>query len=357
MNSDKRWQELAEVLTDHSVGVEATERVLIIMRETDAYPLTRAVYRRVVERGAYPQVLFHGAELERSLMVAGSDEQIDWVPELYASAMEWADVCIDLRGAPNLHEFKGVKEQLLSAHRRAEGNISALRTRKTRWTICRIPNALFAQQAMVSSEEMMELWFNACLIDWRGETERLERLKERFDGTREVRIEAEDTDLTFSTEGRTFIIDDGHVNMPGGEIFTAPLEDSVEGYITFSNPGVFAGVLMEGIRLTFSGGEVVEATARSNESFLHSILDMDEGARRVGEFALGTNNALTTFTTDILLDEKIAGTTHIALGRSYSEAGGKNDSALHWDIVKEMRGGGRILFDRKPVLFEGRLQP
>lgn len=356
MSRERRLEELARVLVDHSVEVARGERVLIIMRETDAYPLTRAVYRRVVEAGGYPQVLFHGAELERALMLAGEQEQVDWVPELYAQAMEWAEVCIDLRGAPNLHEFHGIQEERISAHRRAEGKISALRTRQTKWTLCRIPNALFAQGARLSEEEMVDLWFDACLIDWAGETKRLERMKARFDGTREVRIEAEDTELTFSTEGRTFIIDDGHVNMPGGEIFTAPVEESVEGYITFTNPGVFAGVLMECIRLTFSEGRVVEATAESNESFLHTLLDMDPGARRVGEFALGTNEGLTLFTNDILLDEKIAGTCHIALGRSYSEAGGRNDSALHWDIVKEMRKGGRILFDGEPVLDGGALR-
>ncbi len=356
MSSDKRWSELAKVLVDHSTAVDKDERVLIIMREPDAYPLTMAAYDRIIEKGGLPQVLFHGAALERSLMLKGTQGQIDWVPELYGSAMEWADVCIDLRGAPNLYEFNGIETERISAHRRAEGKISAMRTRQTRWSVCRIPNALFAQQAHQPEAEMMDTFFSSCLIDWKEESRRLQKLKEKYDGTREIRIQSDDTDLRFSTEGRTFIIDDGHINMPGGEVFSAPVEDSVEGHIAFSDPGVFAGVLMEGIRLEFSEGKVTKATSRTNETFLEQVLEMDEGARRVGEFGIGTNLMLTSFSNDIFFDEKIAGTVHIALGRSYAECGGRNDSALHWDIVKDLRGGGTVYFDGKPLIENGELK-
>lgn len=356
MSSDKRWRELAKVLVDHSTEVGRDERVLIIMREAEAYPLTAATYDRVIERGGLPQVLFHGAALERSLMLKGEHKQVDWVPELYATAMEWADVCIDLRGAPNLYEFSGIETERISAHRRAEGRISAMRTRQTRWTVCRIPNALFAQQAHQPESEMMETFFSSCLIDWKEESRRLEKLKEKYDGTREIRILSDDTDLRFSTEGRIFVIDDGHINMPGGEVFSAPVEDSVEGHVAFADPGVFAGVLMEGIRLVFSKGKVTKATAGTNEEFLNQVIAMDDGAQRVGEFGIGTNLMLTSFSNDIFFDEKIAGTVHIALGRSYAECGGKNDSSLHWDIVKDLREGGTVYFDGTPLVENGELK-
>jgi len=352
--TDERWARVAKVLVDYSTSVTTADRVLIIMREPETFPLVKAVYRRCAELGAYPQVLFYSVLLERDLMKHGPAELVGWVPELWEHGMKWADVCLDLRGARNLHEYSDIPPEQLSEHRKAEGQISALRTSETRWTICRVPNEALAQAAGKSFGDVLEFFFNAVLQDWDQESRRLAGMVEKLRGTSRVRIVGGGTDLSFSTSGRTYVIEDGHINMPGGELFTSPVEDSVEGYITFEAPGVFAGVLMEGICLEFQGGRVVKANARTNEFFLHKLLDMDEGARRVGEFGIGTNRELDFFSNDILYDEKIFGTVHIALGRSYSECGGLNDSALHWDIVKDLRAQGALYVDDAKVLERGK---
>lgn len=353
LSTDKRWDEVARVLVDYSTTTSKGDRVLIIMREPETFSLVRAVSARCVATGAYPQVLFYSIYLERDLMKLGNAEQAAWVPEVWKQAMEWADVCIDLRGARNLYEYNDIAPERVSAHRKAEGTISALRTQTTRWTLTRVPTEALAQQAGRSLDEMMEFYFDAVLQDWETEVKRMAAMQKQLTGTQAVRIHSHDTDLSFSTQGRSYVIDDGRVNVPGGELFTSPIEDSVEGYIRFTNPGVFAGVLMEDIFLKFQAGRVVEATARTNESFLHQLLDMDPGARRVGEFAVGTNRKLTFFCNDILYDEKIFGTVHIALGRSYTECGGKNESALHWDIVKDLRADGAMYIDGKKLLEQG----
>ncbi|MBU8913289.1 MAG: aminopeptidase [Spirochaetales bacterium] len=352
--SSEGWDSVARVLVGHSTATSTGDRVAIIMRETGAEPLARAVYRECVSAGAFPQVLYTSSLFERDLMIHGNAGQIEWVPELYIQAMEWADVCIDLRGTANLHEFESIDASVIAAHRKSQGKVSARRTSDTRWVICRVPSPLFAQQARLPTDEVMDLFFNATCIDWEAEGRRLQALRERLVGTAEVRIVSPpDTDLRFSTSGRTYVVDDGHINMPGGEIFTAPVEDSMEGVISFPHPGVFAGTLIENIRLEFSAGRVIQATASSNQTFLEDIISMDDGARRVGEFGIGTNTQLTSFSNDIFWDEKIAGTIHLALGRSYKECGGANDSALHWDIVLDLRTGGTVFVDGKPVIVDG----
>jgi aminopeptidase len=168
-----------------------------------------------------------------------------------------------------------------------------------------------------------------------------------------VRIVGHDTDLTFSTAGRTYIVGDGHINIPDGEVYTAPVEDSAEGVITFEYPGVYAGRTIDGIRLEFRAGAVVAATANMGEEFLQQILAIDDGARRIGEFGVGVNFGIDRFVGDILFDEKIGGTIHLALGRSYAECGGKNQSSLHWDLVKDLRREGAIELDGRRVFENG----
>lgn len=350
---DSRWDDVARVLTGHSTGVGPGDNVLIIMRELEAYPAAQAVAARCVRCGAHVQTLFYSTGFQRDLLQHGTEEQIGRVPPVWKAAMEWAHVCIDLRGARNLHEFSGIPADRVTAMRKAEGVISALRTTGTRWTILRIPNEAFAQQAQRSTEEIERFFFNAVLQDWEEEGRRYSALAEKLHGTRTVHITGAGTDITFSTAGRRYIIDDGHINMPGGELYTSPVENSVEGTIYFENPGVFAGVLMEEITLECRQGRVVDARARTNEQFLGKLLDMDHGARTIGEFGIGTNSKIDFFSNDILFDEKILGTVHIAMGRSYRECGGTNDSALHWDIVKDLRQSGTITIDEKTVFENG----
>lgn len=353
---DPRWQRLAQILVGYSTAVRPGERVLIVVIEEHTLPLAQAVHREVVRAGGYPHIEFQSASLERDLLRYGSDEQVGWVPELQTIGMDWADVYIALRGAANPYALDGVPVERVAARRKAMGIVSAHRTKHTRWVLIRVPDDSFAQAAGMSTDGMMEFFFQAVLRDWHEESERYAVVRDALQGTRRVEVTGEGTQLTFSTEGRTYQMEDGHINMPGGEVFTAPVEDSVEGEIQFEFPGVFAGRYVEGIRLRFRAGRVTDASAQSNQDFLLRLLDMDAGSRIVGEFGIGLNPGVDRFCGDILFDEKISGTVHIALGRSYSECGGQNDSALHWDIVKDMRTSGRLIVDGKTVLEDGRLR-
>jgi aminopeptidase len=323
------------------------------MVEAETLPLVQAVYAEAVKAGAFPQVQFLSAYLERALMLYGNSDQLEWVPDQEAHGMEWADVYVGLRGARNLHEFADVTPEALVAHKRAMGKVSALRNR-TRWVLVRVPNEALAQQAQMSLEEMMEFFFNATIQDWPEQARRYEALKEIFGAATQVRLTGRDTDLRFSTAGRPYCVGDGTHNMPDGEIFTSPVDDSAEGHIYFEFPGVYAGVLIRGIRLEFSEGKVVRATAEEHENLLHKILETDEGAKRLGEFGIGTNFNIDRFCYDILYDEKIGGTIHLALGRAFAESGGINHSALHWDIVKDLRAEGAIYLDSRKVLENGK---
>jgi len=352
--NDTRWDRLAEILVNYSTSTRPGNKVLITMMEVETLPLVRAVYAQAVEVGALPHVEFQSAYLERDLMLHGSEEQLDWVPEMQAYGMEWADVYVGLRGARNPHEFAGISSERITTHKRAMGKVSAMRNELTRWVLVRVPNESLAQQAEMSLEDMMAFFFNATLRDWAAESKNYAELREVFQAAEIVRIVGRDTDLVFSTKGRIYVVADGHLNMPDGEIFTAPVDDSAEGHIYFEFPGVYVGQRVEGIRLEFSEGRVVRATAEGNEELLHQLLKMDKGTQRIGEFGIGTNFGINRFCYDILYDEKIGGTIHIALGRAYAECGGVNQSALHWDLIKDLRQEGEIYLDGHKVFEHGK---
>jgi len=351
--TDPRWEQLARTLVTYSTGVQPGEKVLITMMEEDTFPLARAVYREVVRAGGLPQVEFQSVLLERDLMLLGSPAQLDWVPELNTYGMEWADVYVGLRGARNPFEFNGVPPEKLTAHKKAMGKVSTMRNELTRWVLIRVPNESFAQQAEMSHEEMMAFFFNATLRDWQREAEWYRRVQQPYQAARTVRIVGKGTDITFSTAGRIYEVADGHLNMPDGEIFTAPVDDSAEGEIYFEFPGVYFGERIPGIRLAFRSGRLTRATSEGNEALLQQLIAMDEGASRLGEFGVGLNYGIDRFCYDILFDEKIGGTIHLALGRAYAECGGVNQSALHWDIIKDLRQEGEIYLDGQKVFETG----
>lgn len=350
---DPRWSELAGILVDYSTRTSKGDKLLITMMEPETFPLTLAVYEAAVRAGAFPQVQFASAYLERALLLYGSDELVARVPDLEWQGLTWADTYIGLRGARNPHEMAGIPAQRLIAHRRALGQVSALRTRQTRWVLVRVPNEAFAQQAGMSLEETMSFFFRATLRDWSAEAGHYQQVRALFQSATQVRITGRDTDLTFSTAGRTYVVGDGHINIPDGEVYTAPVDDSAEGFITFEFPATYASQTIEGIRLEFHRGEVIRATARKGEEVLHAALASDAGARRIGEFGIGVNTGIDRFVGDVFFDEKIAGTIHLALGRAYAECGGANQSALHWDLVKDLRTEGGIDLDDHRVYANG----
>jgi aminopeptidase len=225
-----------------------------------------------------------------------------------------------------------------------------------KWVGCQYPTPALAQEAGMSVGEFEDFLYGACLLDWDAERERMSRYAERFDRAEEVRLVAGGTDLTLGVAGRRMEVDAGGANMPGGEFFTSPLEESAEGEIVFGEfPATYQGREVPGIRLRFESGKVVDASAEANEEFLLEMLDRDEGARRLGELGVGCNPGITRHMKNTLFDEKIDGTVHLALGNGLPDVGGTNQSQIHWDIVKDMRSDGtRIELDGDAVQKSGR---
>jgi aminopeptidase len=249
----------------------------------------------------------------------------------------------------------------LSEERRqaSEQRLRPLRARtmamEVPWVVCEYPVQSTAQDAGMSLAAFEEFVFGAVLLDWDAEAEKMQRIADRFDAASEVRVVGNGTDLTLSIEGRAGEIDDGHVNLPGGEVFYAPVEDSAEGLITFSEfPAVWFGREVVGARLAFEAGRVVEASALREEAFLHEMLATDDGAAALGEFGIGCNPMIRRYTKNLGFDEKIDGTIHLALASSYSFIGGRNVSAIHWDIVKDLRNRGELYADGRLVQQSGR---
>lgn len=352
---DKRWAQLGDLLVNYSMAVKPGEKVMIAFVEVETYPLVHAIYRSCLQAGALPQVQFLSEELNRLVLVHGTPEQIGWVPEIEAYGMEWADVYFGLRGAHNLDVFWDIPAEKLSLLRQAMGKISTLRWQKTRWCLLRVPNAALAHQAGVDEETITDMFFNACFLDWPVVSQEWRRWADELTKGDQIRIIGKGTDLSFSTEGRTWDVAAGHSNMPDGEIATAPVESTIDGVIYFDFPGVLGGRLVHDIRLRWEQGKLVEATSSNNQDFLRSVLNTDAGASLIGEFAIGTNPEVNYFCKDILIDEKIGGTIHIALGRAYPKVGGTNQSAIHWDIIKDMRQEGEIYLDDELVFRNGKV--
>jgi aminopeptidase len=342
---DKRWEQLGELLVNYSMAVRPGERVMVACGEPETYPLAHGVYKACIQARALPQVQLLSEEFNRLLLKHGAPEQIGWVPEIEAYGMEWADIYIGLRGAHNLDVFWDVPADRLALLREAMGKISTLRWQKTRWCLTRVPNAALAHQAGLDEATITDMYFDACFLDWPAVSQEWRRWAELLNQGTQLRVLGKETDLRFSIAGRTWDVADGHLNMPDGEIATAPVESTIDGSIYFDLPGVLGGRLMHDIRLRWETGRLVEATASTHQDFLQAVVRTDAGAGLIGEFAIGTNPHVKYFCKDILLDEKIGGTIHIALGRAYPNVGGTNRSAIHWDIIKEMRAEGEIYLD------------
>jgi aminopeptidase len=294
-----------------------------------------------------------------------SDEQLQYIHEPMRHVIENYDVGITIRASENTKAMSNVDPKKLAVEGAAQKNLFAtmlkrIAEREYRWVGSQFPTNAHAQEADMSLEEYFDFVFNACVPEgkdpvafWQEFAKRQQIIVDWLKGKKQVHIQAPDTDLTFSIEGRTFQNSDGHENMPDGEIFTSPVKDSLEGQIAFTYPGFYRGKEADGIRLWFEKGKVVKATAEKNEDFLLATLDTDEGARYVGEFAIGTNEGVTQFTRNTLFDEKIIGTMHLAIGAAFPECGGTNESSVHWDIVTDMKEGGQITVDDELLYKDG----
>ncbi|MGB5932433.1 MAG: aminopeptidase [Anaerolineae bacterium] len=356
--SDPRIAKVAEILVDYSTEVKEDEVVEIYASE-GAKPLFLAVYREVVRRNPKEIVCdIWFDEMEEIFFQEADDSQLDKFPSLNMYQTEHTDVWIGLGAYSNTRRLTSVDPRRLARRSKVRWPIVRERVRNTRWVGTVFPTEAVAQEADMSFSEFEDFYYRAVDIDWRELSRQQEEIRELFQKCREVTIKAEDTDITMKIEGRTVVSADGKRNMPDGEVFTAPLEDSVNGHIKYTYPAIYTGQFgsgreVDGVELWFEDGEVVKAKATKGEEFLLEMLATDEGAKRLGELGIGNNFAIDRFVKNVLFDEKIGGTVHLALGSSYIETGGKNESAIHWDMIKDLRCGGEIYLDGELIQKDG----
>ena len=356
--ADPRNADLAELLVGRCLDVQRGWQVTVRSSPL-ARPLVEEVARAIARRGAYylPRINWGSERIRADLdwALEAPLELLAELPPIERHQVETEDARLTIRAPEEAHPEAALDEERRTLlQKAAEPASRRARSLEVRWAVAQYPTEAAAAEAGMSLTEFEDFVYGACLLDWDAEEVRMQAIKERFDRVRQVRIVGTDTDLTLSIAGREGVVSAGFRNMPDGEVFYSPVEDSAEGVITFSEyPAVYLGHDVEGARLVFSEGRVVEASAGGGEEFLQQVLRTDDGASRLGELGLGCNPGITRFTRNVLFDEKIAGTVHLALGGSYTYAGGKNESAVHWDLVKDLRGGGEVWADGELVQQNG----
>jgi aminopeptidase len=363
--ADERVEKLAAVLVDYSTRIQAGDLVTI-EASIPAAPLVRALHRRVLEAGGHPFVRIGVDGLAETMLARGTDAQLDWINPARYVEYESVDVRIFVEAETNTRSLSGVDPARQARVGRAREKLRDIYMRRAaagelRWTVTLYPTPASAQDAEMSLAEYEDFVYGAARLDlddpvaaWRSFDEELTTLAEWLNTRRELRIVAPGTDLTIGVDGRRWVPCGGDKNFPDGECFTGPVETSLEGEISFSFPAAHGGRSVEDVRLVFRGGEVVEATASKGQDFLRQMIAMDDGARRAGEFAFGMNAGIQEYTRNTLFDEKIGGTVHLALGKAYPETGGVNQSALHWDLVCDLRRESEVYADGELVYRDGR---
>jgi aminopeptidase len=362
--SDPRLARLADVVVGYSTSVRPGD-IIRIEGSPASTPLIRELYRAAVRAGGHPTTELIVQETAEDLLLHGTDEQLEWVPIDVRWNVEHGDVLIAIDAPENTKYLSNVDPARMA--RRVKGReayqelaLQRFGRGEFRWVLCGYPTDASAQDAGMSVAQFEQLVYRAAFLEaddpvaaWTAFGQRLDRIGSMLEGKRELRLVAEDTDLKLGVGGRSWVRANGKVNLPDGEVFTGPVETNVEGTIRFSFPAMVRGRSADGVVLRFEAGEVVEAKARRGEEFLRQMIGVDPGARRVGEFAFGLNDEVTEYTGNLLLDEKIGGTVHLALGRSVPQTGGENVSALHWDMVCDLRDGGEVYADGELVYRDG----
>ncbi len=357
---------MAAVIVDYSVRVRPGQLVLVAA-EPSGLNLARAVYRRALAAQAHPCVRTLLPDLEALLLREGSEAQAGYISDIDRLELERIDARVVIRAPDNTRALAGVDPARLALVRRARQPLfRRLLERKARGELAtcltQYPTAAAAQEAGMSLEDYEEFVFRACFCDredpiqaWQELSREQQQYVDFLNTAQTIVVEAPDTELRLSVVGRKWVNSDGRANFPSGEVFTGPVEDSVEGHIRFDVPTTYSGHDIEGIELRFRAGRVVEARAERGTDFLISTLDTDFGARVLGEFAFGLNYGIDRPTRNILFDEKIGGTIHLAVGSGYPETGSTNRSAIHWDMIKSMKTG-RVSVDGRPVYENGRFK-
>ncbi|KAF0221686.1 MAG: hypothetical protein FD174_17 [Geobacteraceae bacterium] len=352
---DPRVKQLAEVLVNYSTRVKKGDVVLISASGFECAPLVRELYVLCLHKGAkYVEYDFSLPEINRHFYNNAGKDQLAYFPQHKLDFMKQVNVYIAISAAENSMVMAQADQASMIAYAKVVRPIVDRRVKHTRWVITRYPTHGAAQEAKMSLEEFEDYLFSACCIDWSAESRKQEKLKKLMDKTDRVRIKASDTDLAFSIRGLPGMKCDGRFNIPDGEVFTAPVKDSAEGYITYNCPTIYQGKEFNNIRLEFKKGRIVGATAQGMDAPLNKILDTDEGARYIGEFAIGVNPGIRLPARNILFDEKIFGSIHFTPGQCYDECDNGNRSAVHWDMVKILQGDGEIWFDDLLIQKDGR---
>ncbi|HVY97376.1 MAG TPA: aminopeptidase [Solirubrobacterales bacterium] len=362
---DPRVDGLAKILVGYSTKVKEGE-VVAIDGETAAAPLLLAVYEEVLKAGAHAIL---NVALEGQIAAYfkhASDDQLQWISPFAEWMVDNADVRIAVGASTNTRELSGVPPEKQTLRQSATGELMQRAMKRSaegdfRWVYTLFPTSAYASEAEMSLADYEDFYYGACLADdpepltaWKRASEETTRLAEWIEGHEEVRITAPGTDIKLGVAGRHFIPCVGDHNMPDGEFFTGPVEDSVEGEVSFHLPAVIGGREVSGVKLRFESGKVVDASAERGEEYLLKLLDTDDGARRLGELGIGTNYGIDRGTREVLLDEKLGGTIHMAVGASYPESGGENESAVHTDLVCDLRLGGKLEVDGQVMQEDGR---
>jgi aminopeptidase len=361
---DPRIKKLAQILVHHSARITTGDRVAIEATMA-AEPLVRALYREILSAGGYPYPLLKIPQQDLELLTYGNEEQIGHVDQIRHQAYKEFESRIRIYSSTDPQELNGFSgdKQALFHHSKSpilKTQLDRGARGELKWVTTLFPTEAYAAQAGMDLEEYQDFVYSACLADQQDPVQSWHKVRENqeaglnlFQGHDRVKLTGPNIDLELSIKGRKFINCYGVNNMPDGEIFTGPVETSLNGWVRYTYPAVYSGVMVKGVELEFKEGKVVRAAAEEQEEYLLKLLDSDPGARYAGEFAVGTNLQVQRFTGNILFDEKIGGTIHIALGSGYPETGSTNQSAIHWDMICDMRENSTIEVDGTPVYRDG----
>jgi aminopeptidase len=365
--ADPRVETVAKILVDYSVKVRPNQLVRINGFAPEGAPLILALYQRVLEWGAHPFLEIGIEGTEELLYTYAGDTQLDYLPPFRKEMIEQIDASIGIWTEVNTKRLTNAdpaKQSRRSVAMRplSDRLLERAAKKELRWALTIYPTQAFAQDAEMSLCEFEDFVYEACLVRepdpikaWKKISKEQQRIVDWLNKAKKIHVVGPDTNLRLEVAGRKWINCDGHENFPDGEIFTGPVEDSVNGQIRYTYPACAYGREVEDVHLHFKDGKVVKATAAKNEEFLSKMLKTDKGARYIGEFAFGTNPGIQRFTKNVLVDEKIGGTIHLALGKGYPETGSKNQSAIHWDMVCDLRKGGEVRVDGTLFLKDGKI--
>ncbi len=357
------YQKYARLLVRYCLELKRGDKLLVNSTYL-AEPLIREVYREALDAGAHPDLQIGIGELSKIFYDHASDAQLRYVSPMYMEAVKSYDAFLNIRAPFNVKELQSVESEKKKRVAIAQTRVKKLFMKRAskgalKWTLCEFPTDSQAQESSLSRSEFEEMVYSACFLysenpqfEWERVRASQQRIVDFLNARRSIRITGKGTDISFTTRGRSWINSDGRHNMPSGEIFTGPEEDSINGSVTFSYPGIYMGEEIENITLQLERGEVVKWNAKKGKALLDKILEIP-GARRFGEAAIGTNSGIRRFTKNMLFDEKMGGTIHMALGASYPETGGKNESPIHWDLLADMKNGGRIYADDELIYKNG----